>query len=66
MKEKWLLRNQETKRTIRIVFSTPAGIVGALIVIVLLLAVFLQPLLAPHDPYLVDIGIMGRQERTGF
>jgi peptide/nickel transport system permease protein len=44
------------KRTVRIVLSTPAGIVGALIVVVLLVAFFFQSLLAPHDPYLLDVG----------
>lgn len=56
MKENWQLRSQEMKRTVRIVLSTPAGIVGALIVVVLLVAFFFQSLLAPHDPYLLDVG----------
>jgi peptide/nickel transport system permease protein len=56
MKENWQLRSQEMKRTVRIVLSTPAGIVGALIVVVLLVAFFFQSFLAPHDPYLLDVG----------
>lgn len=56
MKENWQLRKQEIKRTVSIVLSTPAGIVGILIVLVMLVCVIFGPLLAPHDAYLVDIG----------
>lgn len=56
MKEIWELRIQEYKRTIRLIFSTPAGIVGAIIIITLLACVLFAPYLAPFDPYLVDIG----------
>ena len=55
MKEKWQLRGQELRRTIRIVLSTPAGIVGAVIVIILLTCVVFAPFLAPNDPYFVSI-----------
>jgi peptide/nickel transport system permease protein len=56
MKENRQLRNQEIKRTVSIVLSTPAGIVGTVIVLVLLGCVIFGPLFAPHDAYLVDIG----------
>jgi peptide/nickel transport system permease protein len=55
MKEVWQLRAQESKRTLRIIFSTPAGIVGSVIILVLLMCVLFAPYLAPYDPYLVDI-----------
>jgi peptide/nickel transport system permease protein len=55
MKEKWQLRAQELKRTVSIVLSTPAGIVGLVIVVALLACVIFAPLLAPHDPFLVNI-----------
>ncbi|MBN1423019.1 ABC transporter permease [Candidatus Fermentibacteria bacterium] len=55
MKENWQLRGQELRRTIRIILSTPAGIVGAVIVVLLLACVVFAPFLAPHDPYLVSI-----------
>ncbi len=55
MKEKWQLRAEELKRTLSIVFSTPAGIVGLVIILALLACVIFAPLIAPHDPYLVDV-----------
>ena len=36
--------------------STPAGIVGSLIVLALLVCVAFAGILSPHDPYAVDIG----------
>ncbi|NQT60147.1 MAG: ABC transporter permease [Bacteroidetes bacterium] len=56
MKEIWQLRSQESKRTIRIILSTPAGIVGTAIILILLICVIFAPYLAPYDPYFVDIG----------
>jgi peptide/nickel transport system permease protein len=55
MKEIWQLRSQESKRTIRIILSTPAGIVGTVIILILLICVIFAPYLAPYDPYFVDI-----------
>lgn len=54
-KENWQLRLQELKRTVRLVFSTPAGVVGSIILLVLLACVIFAPALATHDPYAVEI-----------
>ena len=55
MKEIWQLRFTEIKRTIRLVLSTPAGIVGTIIISILIICAIFAPFIAPHDPYLVDV-----------
>lgn len=55
MKEIWQLRKQEFNRTARLVLSTPTGIIGVIILVTLLVCVIFAPLIAPHDPYAVEV-----------
>ena len=55
MKEIWQLRRQELNRTVRLVLSTPTGIIGVIILATLLICVIFAPVLAPYDPYAVEV-----------
>jgi peptide/nickel transport system permease protein len=55
MEEIWKLRLTETKRTVRIIFDSPLGIIGAAIVLIVLLMAIFAPELSTHDPYELNI-----------
>jgi peptide/nickel transport system permease protein len=45
----------EIKRIISVFFGRPLPVVGLVIIVILVIAAFFSPLIAPHDPYKMDI-----------
>ena len=55
MNENWQLKVTEFKRTLRIITSSPLGVIGLLIIFILLLCAVISPVIATHDPLEIDI-----------
>jgi peptide/nickel transport system permease protein len=57
MKESIKIQINEFKRTIRLVFDTPLGIIGSIIILLLVLSVIFAPFLVKTDPFSIDTSI---------
>jgi peptide/nickel transport system permease protein len=54
MKESVKIQIDEFKRTIRLVFDTPLGIIGSVIILLLVLSAVFAPFFAKTDPFSID------------